>query len=128
MTIAEWMIFAAVALFLLTIALPKGAALRSFDNANPRDPAFYAQGWRSRALAAHINGIETFPFFAVAVLLAEFRGAPQHWIDLLSVGFVVARLAYVAAYLGNWATARTLIWGVGLFLNAAIFFTPWWAR
>ena len=52
---------------------------------SPRDPAFYQDGIRARALGAHQNGIEAYPFFAAAVLLAEFRGAPQNLVNELSV-------------------------------------------
>ncbi|HET7803760.1 MAG TPA: MAPEG family protein [Pseudolabrys sp.] len=128
MTIAEWMIFAAVLLYLLTIAPVKAFGYQTFDNSNPRDPTFYTPGIRARAFGAHLNGIEVFPFFATAVLLAEFRAAPQQWIDLLSVGFVAVRLGYVFLYLANFATLRTLIWNVGFLLNVAIFFLPWWGR
>ena len=127
MTVAEWMIFAAVILYLLTVAPIKVVVRPPFDNSNPRDPAFYKPGIASRALGAHINGIETFPFFAVAILLAEFRHAPQSWIDVLAVAFVGVRLLFVAAYLGNWPTTRTLLWNFGFAVNAAIFFMPWWA-
>ncbi len=127
MTIAEWTIFGAVLLYLLTVAPVKAIGHRNFDNSNPRDPAFYKPGVPARALGAHINGIETFPFFAVTVLLAEFRHQPQHWIDLLAVAFLVVRLAFVAAYLGNWPTTRTLLWNLGFAVNAAIFFMPLWA-
>lgn len=128
MTIAEWMIFAAVLLYLLTIAPVKAFGYQTFDNSNPRDPTFYTPGIRARAFGAHLNGIEVFPFFATAVLLAEFRAAPQQWIDLLSVGFAAVRLGYVFLYLANFATLRTLIWNVGFLLNVAIFFLPWWGR
>jgi uncharacterized MAPEG superfamily protein len=125
MTVAEWMIFAAVILYLLTVAPVKAVGrLPTFDNSNPRDPTFYKPGIRSRALGAHINGIETFPFFAVAVLLAEFRHAPQHWIDGLAVAFVGVRLLFVAAYIGDWPTTRTLLWNLDFAVNAAIFFVP----
>jgi len=127
-TIAEWMLFATVILYLLTIAPFKPLGYREFDNSKPRDPAFYANPLRARALGAHLNGIETFPFFAAAVLLAEFRAAPQHLIDLLAVGFVVLRLLFVAAYLLDYSWTRTLIWNAGFALNVAIFFMPWWAR
>jgi len=56
---------------------------RQFETPNPRDPAFYDDPVRARAWGAHLNGIETFPFFAVAVLLAEFRNAPQNLINEL---------------------------------------------
>ena len=95
MTVAEWMILAAVLVYLLTLAPFKPLGYRSFDNAKPRDPAFWRAPMRERAMGAHLNGIETFPFFAAAVLLAEFRAAPQGWIDALAVGFIVLRLAFV---------------------------------
>ena len=126
MTLAEWMIFAAVLLFLLTLAPVKVIGRPRFDNSNPRDPAFYTPGVRARALGAHINGIETFPFFAAAVLLAEFRHQPQHLIDLLAVAFIAIRLAFVAAYLADRPTLRTLLWNFGFAVNTAIFFLPWW--
>jgi uncharacterized MAPEG superfamily protein len=126
MTVAEWMIFAAVILYLLTVAPVKALGHRTFDNSNPRDSAFYKPGPALRALGAHMNGIETFPFFAVAVLVAEFRQQPQHWIDMLAVTFVAIRLFYVLAYLGDRPTTRTLLWNIGFAVNAAIFFMPWW--
>ena len=81
MTIAEGCLFGAVMLYLLTIAPFKAIGFRRFDNAKPRDPGFYDDPIAARALGAHLNGIEAFPFFAVAVLLAEFRAAPQNLIN-----------------------------------------------
>jgi uncharacterized MAPEG superfamily protein len=128
MTIAEWMLFGAVLLYLLTIAPFKPLGYREFNNAKPRDPKFYERPVRARALGAHNNGIETFPFFAAAVLLAEFRHVPQQTVDALAVAFVFIRILFVGAYLGNWPTTRTLLWNAGFAANAAIFFSPWWAR
>jgi uncharacterized MAPEG superfamily protein len=128
MTLAEWTLLGTVILYLLTIAPFKPLGYRDFDNSKPRDPAFYATPLRARALGAHLNGIETFPFFAAAVLLAEFRHAPQHLLDELAVVFLAARVAYVVAYLANLATLRTLIWNAGFAANLAIFLMPWWAR
>ena len=108
----------------MTIASVKWAAFRRFDNAKPRDPAFYQDPIRARALGAHQNGIETFPFFAVAVLLAEFRLGPQHLIDELAVLFLIVRIAYVFTYLGNRPTLRSILWSLGLAINIAIFFLP----
>ena len=124
MTIAEWCVFAALMLYLLTIAPIKWIGFRRFDNANPRDPAFYDDPIRSRALGAHQNGIETFPFFAVAVLLAEFRGGPQRFVNELAVLFLIGRIAYVFTYLGNRPTLRSILWATGFVINIAIFFMP----
>ncbi len=93
MTVAEWCVFGTVMLYLLTIAPFKAIGFRRFDNSKPRDPAFFEDPLRARALGAHLNGIETFPFFAAAVLLAEFRTGPQHLIDELAVLFLIVRIA-----------------------------------
>jgi uncharacterized MAPEG superfamily protein len=124
MTIAEWCVFASVMLYLLTIAPIKWLGVRQFDNANPRDPAFYDDPVRARAWGAHQNGIETFPFFAAAVLLAEFRGAPQNLINELAVLFVIVRVAYVLTYIGNRPRLRSILWNIGFVINVAIFFLP----
>jgi uncharacterized MAPEG superfamily protein len=124
MTVAEWCVFGALMLYLLTIAPIKWIGYRRFDNAKPRDPAFYADPLRARALGAHQNGIETFPFFAVAVLLAEFRDSPQRLIDELAVLFLIVRIAYVLTYLGDRPTLRSILWNIGFAINLAIFFMP----
>ena len=124
MTIAEWCVFGAVLLYLLTIAPVKWIRFRSFDNSKPRDPGFYEDPIAARALGAHLNGIETFPFFAVAVLLAEFRLGPQRLIDELAVLFLIVRIAYVFTYIGNRPTLRSILWNIGFAINVAIFFMP----
>ena len=124
MTVAEWCVFGAVLLYLLTIAPVKAIGFRRFNNAKPRDPAFYDDPVAGRALGAHQNGIEAFPFFATAVLLAEFRAEPQHLIDELAMLFLIVRIAYVLTYLGNRPTLRTILWNIGFTINLAIFFLP----
>ena len=124
MTGAEWCVFGTLMLYLLTIAPVKWIGFRRFDNSRPRDPAFYADPLRARALGAHQNGIEAFPFFATAVLLAEFRGAPQYLINELAVLFVIVRVAYVLTYVGNRPRLRSILWNIGFVINVAIFFLP----
>jgi uncharacterized MAPEG superfamily protein len=124
MTIAEWCVFGALMLYLLTIVPIKWIGFRRFDNSRPRDPAFYDDAIASRALGAHQNGIEAFPFFAAAVLLAEFRAAPQSLINELAVLFLIVRIAYVLTYLGDRPTLRSILWTIGFAINVAIFFMP----
>jgi uncharacterized MAPEG superfamily protein len=109
-------------LYLATVAPAKALGRAEFNNGAPRDQRFYEHPVRSRALGAHLNGIETFPFFAAAVLLAEFRNAPQSWIDGLALGFVAARIAFVFAYVGDKPTARSVLWNVAFAFNLGIFF------
>jgi uncharacterized MAPEG superfamily protein len=124
MTIAEWCVFGTLLLYLLTIAPIKWIGFRRFDNANPRDPGFYQGPIGSRALGAHQNGIEAFPFFAFAVLLAEFRGGPQRFVNELAVLFLIVRVAYVLTYVGNRPSLRSILWALGFIINVAIFFMP----
>jgi len=124
MTVAEWCVFGTLMLYLLTIASVKWIGFRQFDNSKPREPGFYEGPIRARALGAHQNGIEAFPFFAVAVLLAEFRLSPLRLIDELAVLFLIVRIAYVFTYLGNRPTLRTILWNIGFAINLAIFFMP----
>jgi uncharacterized MAPEG superfamily protein len=124
MTVAEWCVFASLMLCLLSIASVKWLRHGVFDNSKPRDPAFYNDPIAARALGAHQNGLEAFPFFAVAVLLAEFRGSPQNLINELAVLFVIVRIAYVFTYIGNRPTLRSILWSIGLAINIVIFFLP----
>jgi uncharacterized MAPEG superfamily protein len=124
MTIAEWCVFGAVLLYLLTIAPFKVIGPRRFDNSKPRDPTFFDDPLRTRALGAHLNGIETYPFFAAAVLLAEFRAAPQSLVNELAILFLIVRIAYVLTYLGDRPTLRTILWNIGFAINVGIFFLP----
>ena len=124
MTTAEWCVFATLLLYLLTIAPVKWIGFRRFDNSKPRDPTFFEDPIAARALGAHQNGIEAFPFFAIAVLLAEFRGGPQRYVNELAVLFVIVRIAYVFTYLGNRPTLRSILWNIGFAINCAIFFLP----
>jgi uncharacterized MAPEG superfamily protein len=124
MTVAEWCVFGVLILYLLTIVSVKWTAIGRFDNSKPRDPAFYQDPIRARALAAHQNGIEAFPFFAFAVLLAEFRLGSLRLIDELAVLFLIVRIAYIFTYLGNRPTLRSILWSLAFAINVAIFFLP----
>jgi uncharacterized MAPEG superfamily protein len=124
MTVAEYCVFAVVVVYLFTIVPIKWLGSRQYDNSKPRDPAFYTDAIRARALGAHQNGIEAFPFFAAAVLLAEFRAAPQNLINELAILFVIVRIAYVLTYIGNRPRLRSILWSVGFVINIVIFFLP----
>jgi uncharacterized MAPEG superfamily protein len=128
MSLADLCLVAAVIVTIAAIAIPKALAKGQFDNAKPRDPEFYKDPFRARALGAHQNSIESFPFFAAAVILAEMRGASQIMVDDLAVAFIMVRIAYVAAYLTNRPTLRSILFSVGFALNLAIFFAPLWAK
>jgi uncharacterized MAPEG superfamily protein len=53
-------------------------------------------------------------------LLAQQAQADQARIDLLAMTFVALRLAYVASYLMNLGSVRTLIWTAAVASNIAL--------
>lgn len=94
-----------------------------FDNHNPRQWLASLQGWQARAHAAQQNSFEALPLFIAGVLVAERLGAAgQARIDALALLFVAARLGYIAAYLADRATLRTILWIVALGACVALFF------
>jgi uncharacterized MAPEG superfamily protein len=120
LTLADLSILGAVIAYLLPIAVAKYGALKAFDNARPRDPAFYKDPFRARALGAHQNGLEGFAFFAAAVIVAQMRGASQPLVDGLAWTYVALRLAYVALYLADKPSLRSAAWALALAVNVAI--------
>ncbi len=125
MSIAYWCVLTAAVLPYVTVGLAKLGG--TYDNADPRRPGLY-NGVAARADSAHKNGLEVFPFFAVAVLVASAAhpGADDALLNRLALVWIALRFAYVAVYLANRALLRSIIWIVGWFVTIAIFTMPVW--
>ena len=93
-----------------------------YDNAMPRQWLSKQTGFRARANAAQANLFESLPLFFAAVIIAHIANAPQARIDLLALGFVAARVAYLSCYVANWPTARSIVWLLGLICVVSLFF------
>jgi uncharacterized MAPEG superfamily protein len=93
----------------------------NYDNSMPRQWLANQTGFRARANAAQANLFESLPLFFAAVIIASINHAPQSRIDLLALGFVAARIAYIVCYVANWPTARSIVWLVGLICVVTIF-------
>jgi len=120
MTIAFWCVLVAGFLpYFGTLTAKIGG--ERFDNSNPRDWLNAQSGFRKRANAAQHNSFEAFPFFAAAVIIAHVAGAPQGRIDLFAVVFILARLFYIAFYVADMATLRSLAWFAGIGSVVALF-------
>lgn len=95
------------------VGIAKSGAPR-YDNRDPR-------GWLARqdaprvarANAAHLNSFEAFAPFAAGVLMAQLADVAHSTIAMLATAFVIARVAYGAAYLANAAMLRSLMWLAG---------------
>ncbi len=121
MTIA----FACVLFMGLLPYVAAGIAKKGFegyDNGQPRIWLAKQTGFRARANAAQANLFESLPFFFAAVIIASVMHAPQARIDLLALGFVIARIAYLICYIANWPTTRSIVWLCGIACVVTIFF------
>ena len=63
-----------------------------YDNSLPRQWLAKQTGFRARANAAQSNLFESLPLFFASVIIASVAHAPQGRIDLLAIGFVLARI------------------------------------
>ena len=126
MTIVKWCILIACLLPMMTALLPKVSSLKysfkdgKYDNNNPREWASKLAGWQQRAMAAHSNGFEALPLFIASVLVAQMGQGDPARIDTLASAFVGLRVVYVAMYLMNLGTLRTLVWTAALGTNVAL--------
>ena len=123
MTFADTLILVALLLPYGSITIAKWLARERFDNAEPRNKNTY-MGAALRAKNAHANGLETFPFFAVAVMFAEFRNAPQLNVNLLASLYVLLRIVYIWAYISGRPTLRSWMFVLGFFVAVGIFMLP----
>ena len=121
MTIAYWCVLF-MGLFPYVAAGIAKKGFEGYDNGMPRQWLAKQTGFRARANAAQANLFESLPFFFAAVIIASMANAPQGRIDLLAIGFVVARITYLVCYVADWPTTRSVVWLAGLSCVIAIFF------
>jgi uncharacterized MAPEG superfamily protein len=82
--------------------------------AGPRDEPRPVTGVAARLHRAFANFLETYPFFAAAVLMVlvtQTRGSLSEWG---AVTYLVARIAYVPLYASGIPRIRSLVWFIGL--------------
>jgi uncharacterized MAPEG superfamily protein len=120
LSLAYWILFIAFFLPFVAAGIAK-AGRRDYDNADPRAWELKLDGRRRRAVAAMNNTFEALPFFAAAVIVAHQLGAAQGRLDLLAGVWLALRVVYLALYVGDRASARSLVWMAAVAVNAWIF-------
>ena len=121
MTTALWCLMIAAVLPIVCTGIAKWG-FEGFDNRRPREWLAKQSGWRARANAAQANSWEALAIFTAAVLTAHLVEAPQPRVDLLALVFIAARVAYIACYVADRASLRSLVWLVGLGASFGLFF------
>ena len=128
-TIAYWCVLVAALMPVVCAGIAKRGMFRTsrrqggYDNNNPRGWLAAQTDWRARANAAQANTFEALPFFFAAVIIAHLLQASQTRLDILALLFIVLRLTYIVLYVGNLATARSVVWALALFINIGILFS-----
>lgn len=92
-----------------------------FDNHSPREWLARQQGWQARANAAQGNSWEALPVFLAALFVAQQNQAAQATVDLLALAWVACRVGFLAAYLADLATLRSLAWVLSFACCVALF-------
>ncbi len=120
--------YGSILIALLLIHVPRyivGAEMKKlaggYDNSDPRGQQAKLEGRGRRALAAHQNGFEAFAPFAIGVLCALQVGVSLISVAIACIGFVIARAAYVAAYLADTSVLRSGMWTLGMLATGGLY-------
>ncbi len=70
------------------------------------------------------NYMETFPFFAAAVLISEFAEVHNSLTSWGAIAYLGGRLAYTALYISGIPLVRSLFWNLATFRMLAILAAP----
>lgn len=103
----------AVAIGLVQLLWAAAAARRQQStewNVGPRDEPWPVTGVAARLDRAFRNFMETFPFFAAAILAADLGGKLGPLTLWGGVVYVVARALYVPLYAAGVPVMRTVAW------------------
>jgi uncharacterized MAPEG superfamily protein len=108
---------AAVIVGLVQLAWAAFAARQQQDlkwAAGPRDEPMPISGVAARLDRAFWNFLETFPFFAAAILAVVLAGKTGTLSLWGAAAYVIARALYVPLYASGIPRIRTLVWLVSL--------------
>lgn len=124
MTAAYW----AIIIAFVMILVPRGFGIAGqwrlpggFDYGASRDQQAQLTGMARRAQAAHLNGIEGFAPFAIAVWMAQEVGANSASVNQWAMAYAASRILFVIAYMADLNPWRTVIWLAGMVCNIALF-------
>jgi uncharacterized MAPEG superfamily protein len=119
MTIAIWCILIAATLPYVAFSFVQG-----LDPNQPRHHVGDLVGRSARAYGAHLNGLETFPWFASAVIVAHMIAGPSRVVDVLAVVYILIRVGHMTAYIAGRQPLRSAAFTVSQLIAVAIFISP----
>ncbi|MCA9404685.1 MAG: MAPEG family protein [Candidatus Omnitrophica bacterium] len=96
-------------------------SVKGYDGHSPRLFLATLTGRQQRANFAQQNFYETFPAFAVGVLVAHSLHATQGLIDGLAVFWVAVRIAYALVYIADNHPLRSTTWTLSFLTIIALY-------
>lgn len=81
--------------------------------ASPRDEPRQLTGMAGRARRALNNHFEGLILFAIATFVITYTDQASGITAICAILYLIARIAYVPAYLYGWTPWRSLVWAVG---------------
>ena len=122
MTFAYVCIVIALILPMIWAGIAKKESKIPINNNAPRDHIRQLQGRAKNAYGVEQNSYESFPPFAIAVIVAHLTGGTQLTIDILAGLYIASRLMYGVFYLQGTGTLRSATFMVGLIATISLFF------
>ncbi|MCA9402458.1 MAG: MAPEG family protein [Candidatus Omnitrophica bacterium] len=95
---------------------------KGYNNRSPREFLASLEGAGKRANFAQQNFYETFPAFAVGVVVAHLMEAAQWKIDFAAVIYVTGRVLYAVLYITDQHMLRSTAWAVAFGATIALYF------
>ena len=92
-----------------------------YDNHYPREQQSRLSGFGKRALAAHLNGFESFPAYGIGVLFAIYSGVNEQILNIFCISFVSLRLFYLLFYWTDKPLFRSIVWSLSFFVIIGIY-------
>ena len=122
MTFAYICIVIALILPIIWAGIAKKGSVVPINNNTPRDHITHLKGRAKNAYGVEQNSYESFPPFAIAVIVAHLTGGTQLTIDILAGLYIASRLMYGVFYLQGKGTLRSATFMVGLIATISLFF------
>ncbi|MEA5576320.1 MAPEG family protein [Anabaena sp. UHCC 0451] len=113
---------AAVLIYVPYLLVAYGRVLVGYDLSAPRAMFDKLPPYAQRATWAHQNSFETFMTFAPAALMAYITGVNSPTAAVAAIAFILARLLYSIFYIANIPILRSLMFGIGSFSSATLFY------
>jgi uncharacterized MAPEG superfamily protein len=113
---------AAVLIYVPFLFVAYGRAQVGFDLSAPRAMFDKLPPYAQRANWAHQNSFEAFMIFASASLMAYVSGVNSPLAAMAAIAFIPARLLYSIFYIANIPILRSLMFGIGSFSSATLFY------